>query len=49
MQKVTVYDVRVRMHMHDGSLRNMEISTAVPVGSQAIVEGENLRLATAKG
>jgi outer membrane lipoprotein SlyB len=47
MKKVTVYDVRVRMD--DGSTRNMDISTAVPVGSKVIVEGKNLRLATAKG
>ena len=47
MKKVTVYDVRVRMD--DGSVRNMNISTAVPVGSKVIVEGKNLRLATAKG
>lgn len=47
MKKVTVYDVRVRMD--DGSIRNMDISTAVPVGSKVIVEGKNLRLATANG
>ncbi len=47
MKKVTVYDVRVRMD--DGSMRNMDISTAVPVGSKVIVEGKNLRLATANG
>lgn len=47
MKKVTVYDVRVRMD--DGSFRNMDISTAVPVGSKVIVEGKNLRLATANG
>lgn len=47
MKKVTVYDVRVRME--DGSIRNMDISTAVPVGSKVIVEGKNLRLATANG
>lgn len=47
MKKVTVYDVRVRMD--DGSMRNMDISTAVPVGSKVIVEGKNLRLASAKG
>jgi outer membrane lipoprotein SlyB len=47
MKKVTVYDVRVRMD--DGSVRNMDISTAVPVGSKVIVEGKNLRLVTAKG
>jgi outer membrane lipoprotein SlyB len=47
MKKVTVYDVRVRMD--DGSIRNMDISTAVPVGAKVIVEGKNLRLATANG
>jgi outer membrane lipoprotein SlyB len=47
MKKVTVYDVRVRMD--DGSIRNMDISTAVPVGSKVIVEGKNLRLATSNG
>ncbi len=47
MKKVTVYDVRVRMD--DGTTRNMDISTAVPVGSKVIVEGKNLRLATVKG
>ena len=47
MKKVTVYDVRVRMN--DGTVRNMDISTAVPVGSKVIVEGKNLRLATANG
>lgn len=47
MKKVTVYDVRVRMD--DGTTRNMDISTDVPVGSKVIVEGKNLRLANAKG
>ena len=47
MKKVSVYDVRVRMD--DGTTRNMDISTDVPVGSKVIVEGKNLRLATAKG
>ena len=47
MKKVTVYDVRVRMD--DGTTRNLDISTDVPVGSKVIVEGKNLRLATAKG
>lgn len=47
MKKVTVYDVRVRMD--DGSMRNLDISTAVPVGSKVIVEGKNLRLASANG
>ena len=44
MKKVTVYEVRVRMD--DGSVRNMELSSAVAVGSKVIVEGKNLRLAT---
>ena len=43
MKKVTVYEVRVRMD--DGSVRNMELSSQVPVGSKVIVEGKNLRLA----
>lgn len=43
MKKVTVYAVRVRMD--DGSTRNMELSSSVPVGSKVIVEGKNLRLA----
>ena len=43
MKKVTVYEVRVRMD--DGSVRNMELSSAVAVGSKVIVEGKNLRLA----
>lgn len=47
MKKVTVYDVRVRMD--DGSMRNLDISTAVPVGAKVIVEGKNLRLADAAG
>lgn len=47
MKKVTVYDVRVRMD--DGSMRNLDISTAVPVGAKVVVEGKNLRLATAGG
>ncbi|MFC6284230.1 glycine zipper 2TM domain-containing protein [Polaromonas aquatica] len=47
MKKVTVYDVRVRMN--DGSTRNLDISSAVPVGSKVIVEGKNLRMATAAG
>lgn len=47
MKKVTVYDVRVRMD--DGSMRNLDISTAVPVGAKVIVEGKNLRLANAAG
>ena len=47
MKKVTVYDVRVRMD--DGSSRNMEISSAVSVGSKVIVEGKNLRMANSAG
>ena len=43
MKKVTVYEVRVRMD--DGTVRNMELSSAVAVGSKVIVEGKNLRLA----
>ncbi|SFU40857.1 Glycine zipper 2TM domain-containing protein [Polaromonas sp. YR568] len=43
MKKVTVYEIRVRMD--DGSTRNMELSSSVPVGSKVIVEGKNLRLA----
>jgi outer membrane lipoprotein SlyB len=43
MKKVTVYEVRVRMD--DGSVRTMELSSAVAVGSKVIVEGKNLRLA----
>ena len=47
MRKVTVYDVKVRME--DGSTRNLDVSTAVPVGSKVIVEGRNLRMASANG
>ena len=47
MKKVTVYDVRVRMD--DGTTRNMDIATDVPVGSKVIVEGKNLRMATSNG
>jgi outer membrane lipoprotein SlyB len=43
MKKVTVYELRVRMD--DGSVRNMELSSSVPVGSKVVVEGKNLRLA----
>lgn len=43
MKKVTVYAVRVRMD--DGSVRNMELSSAVAVGAKVIVEGKNLRMA----
>jgi outer membrane lipoprotein SlyB len=47
MKSVTVYDVRVRMD--DGSVRNLDVSTPVSVGSKVTVEGKNLRLATAAG
>jgi outer membrane lipoprotein SlyB len=47
MKTVTVYDVRV--HMDDGSTRNLDISTAPAIGSKVIVEGENLRMATGRG
>ncbi|MBC7610396.1 MAG: glycine zipper 2TM domain-containing protein [Polaromonas sp.] len=47
MKKVTVYDVRVRMD--NGTTRNMEISSAVAVGSKVVVEGKNLRMATSAG
>lgn len=43
MKKVTVYQVRVRMN--DGSIRNVEVSSSVPVGSKVVVEGNNLRMA----
>lgn len=43
MKKVTVYQVRVRMN--DGSTRNVEVSSSIPVGSRVIVEGNNLRMA----
>ena len=42
MKKVTVYDVRVRMD--NGTTRNMEVSSSVPVGSRVTVEGKNLRM-----
>lgn len=47
MKSVTVYDVQVRMD--NGSMRNLDISTAPAVGSKVIVEGNNLRMATVKG
>lgn len=47
MKQVTVYEVRLRMD--DGSRRNMEVSSAVPVGSKVVVEGRNLRMANAAG
>lgn len=45
MKKVTVYQMRVRMH--DGSLRTIEQASAVPSGSRVIVTGNTLRLAPA--
>ncbi len=45
MKKVTVYNVAVRMD--DGTRRNLDISTSVPVGAKVIVEGKNLRMANA--
>ena len=47
MKKYTVYAVRVRMD--DGSLRNMEVPSAISVGSKVIVSGKNLRMAEAVG
>ena len=47
MKKVTVYDVRVRMD--NGTTRNMEVSSSVPVGSRVTVEGKNLRMANGNG
>ena len=47
MKHVTVYDVRLRMD--DGSRRNMEVSSTVPVGAKVIVEGKNLRMANTAG
>ena len=47
MKQVTAYDVRLRMD--DGTRRNMEVSSAVPVGSKVIVEGKNLRMAKMAG
>ena len=47
LKRVTVYDVRLRMD--DGSKRNMEVSSTVPVGSKVIVEGKNLRTAATAG
>ncbi|MES2399610.1 MAG: glycine zipper 2TM domain-containing protein [Pseudomonadota bacterium] len=47
MKKVTVYNVAVRMD--DGTRRNLDISTSVPVGAKVIVEGKNLRMANANG
>ena len=47
MKKVTVYDVRVRMD--NGTTRNMEVSSSVPVGSRVTVEGKNLRMSNGNG
>ena len=47
MKKVTVYDVRVRMD--NGTTRNMEVSSSVPVGSRVTVEGKNLRMSNSNG
>ena len=47
LKRVTVYDVRLRMD--DGSRRNMEVSSTVPVGSKVVVEGKNLRMAATAG
>ena len=47
LKRVTVYDVRLRMD--DGSRRNIEVSTTVPVGSKVVVEGKNLRMAATVG
>jgi|GEM_PF-414704 len=43
MKKVTVYQMRVRMN--DGSVRTIEQSGAVAVGSRVVVEGNSMRLA----
>lgn len=47
MKAVTVYDVRVRMD--NGTVRNLDVSSPVAVGSKVTVEGKNLRMATAAG
>ena len=47
IRTVTVYDVRV--HMNDGSTRNLDISTSPAIGSKVIVEGRNLRMASSQG
>ena len=47
MRQVTVHDARLRTD--DGSKRNMEVSSIVPVGSKVIVEGKNLRMAKMAG
>ena len=45
IKQVTVYEVLVSMD--DGSLRNFYIPMAVPLGSKVMVEGNNLRVASA--
>lgn len=47
MSSVTVYDVRV--HMNDGSTRNVEVSSPIAVGTPVTVEGRNLRLVNGAG
>ena len=42
MNSVTVYNVRV--HMNDGTTRNVEVSSPIAVGTPVTVEGRNLRL-----
>jgi outer membrane lipoprotein SlyB len=41
MNKVTVYQMRVRMH--DGSVRTIEQASAVAAGSRVVVEGNTVR------
>jgi len=41
MNKVTVYQMRVRMH--DGSVRTIEQASAVAAGSRVVVEGHTVR------
>lgn len=47
MSSVTVYEVRV--HMNDGSTRNVEVSSPIAVGTPVTVEGRNLRLINGAG
>ena len=47
MRQAIVHDILLRMD--DGSKRNMEVSSIVPVGSKVIVEGKNLRMAKMVG
>ena len=37
------------LRVDDGSRRNMEVSSAIPVGSKVVVEGKNLRMANTAG